>query len=234
MTRALGADGARAGWVVCVLDDGVVVDVALVDTMADAVDRWAPDRVAVDMPIGFVDAPVRDAEVAARALLPGRASTVFGVPCRTVVDEVRSGRLVDHAAATARQVEVTGKGLSVQAWGLLPRIVEVDDLRARVPDVLEVHPETAFATIAGSPLVRKTSWEGVARRRDLLVSQGVHPPSRFDGSDRVAPDDVLDAAVVAWVAAGEPGELRTLPDEPTQHDGDRPVVMTVRAPGPLG
>lgn len=225
---ALGADGAKAGWVVCVLDDGVVTEMAVVGRLADAIRRWSPDRVGVDMPIGLVDDPVRDAEVAARAMLPGRASTVFGVPCRTVVDAVREGSVSSHAEATARQVEVTGKGLSIQSWGLMPRIIEVDDLLRVRPDILEVHPETAFATVVGEPLARKTSWRGIGQRLEILTSLGIHVPPTFDGSDGIAPDDALDAAIVAWVAAGTPDKLATLPTTPTQHDAIRPVVMTVR------
>lgn len=227
--RVLGADGARGGWVVVALVDGRVDDVALVEDLGGAIERLGPfDAVAVDMPIGLVDEPRRDAEVAARAYLPGRGSTVFGVPCRTVVEAHRAGTVTDHAAASALQRQVTGSGLSIQAWGLVPRIVEVDDLLADHPDLLEVHPETAFRAVVGEPLPRKTSWSGIEARRAALASLGVDPPAFFPGGDRVSPDDVVDAAIVAWVADGWPHATRTLPPEATQHVGGRAVVMTVR------
>lgn len=229
--RVLGADGASGGWVVVVLVDGEVDEVVRASSLANAISDAGPlAAAAVDMPIGLVDEPRRDAEVAARAMLPGRGSTVFGVPCRTVVEAWRDGRVTDHAGATALQREVTGSGLSIQSWGLVPRIAEVDALLADHPGLLEVHPETAFRALDGAPLPRKTSWSGLARRRELLATVGVTLPTTFPGGGEVAPDDVVDAAAVAWVADGWPHATRTLPPEPTQWDGDRAAVMTVRDP----
>ncbi len=229
--RVLGVDGCAAGWVVVRLNDGALAEVEVVEALAEAVRDAEVDAVAVDIPIGLVDAP-RDADAAARTLLPGRASSVFSTPPRSVVDGARAGELTEHAAATARAVEVMGAGISMQAWRLVPKIVEADDLVAGGHDLREVHPEVAFAVLAGAALPRKRSWAGITTRRALLERHGVTLPDRFPGDEGVAPDDVVDAAVCAWVADGlaGAGQLLTVPEATDQRDHDRPVVITARVP----
>lgn len=228
----VGVDGCRGGWVAVRLVDGALAEVRVVPSLDQVLDPL-PDVVAVDIPIGLVDA-TRDADVAARRALPGRAASVFSAPARSVVDGYRDGSLLDHAAATARSVALTGGGLSMQAWRLVPKIAEVDALVATVPAdrLLEVHPELAFATLLGEVPPRKTSWPGLAVRRAALQQVGIDLPERFPGDVAAAPDDVVDAAVCAWVADGRAaGEhLRQLPDAPRQHDRGRPLVIVARHP----
>jgi predicted RNase H-like nuclease len=231
--RAIGADGCRGGWVVVTLVGGRVDEVEVVDRLGPALAAARPDAVGIDMPIGLTDVPTREADRAARALLGRRASSVFSAPLRVVVDAYVAGEVTTHAAATALAVATTGKGMSVQAWGLVPKVAEVDAVIAAGWEAAEVHPEAAFATLAGSPVERKTSWAGLERRRELLRGCGLELPSDFPGAARCAPDDVLDAAVCAYVADGiasAEGSVRTLPATPTELDRGRPIVITVRRP----
>lgn len=232
--RVLGVDGCRQGWVAVTLVDGAVVGVEVVSALAEALADGPFAAVAVDMPIGLVDAP-RAADVAARQLLPGRASSVFSAPPRAVIDGARDGGLTTHAEATARAVQVTGTGISMQAWRLVPKIVEVDGLVLEGQPLHEVHPEVAFAVLTGAALPRKRSWAGITTRRAVLARYGVDLPDRFPGDEAATPDDVVDAAVCAWVADGIAGAggIVTLPDDGTQHDRDRPVVITARLPPPV-
>lgn len=229
---AVGFDGCPAGWVAVTLVDGQVRDVEVVARLAPAVAVRGPAAIAIDMPIGLVDA-IREADVAARRLLPGRASSVFSTPARAVIDGWRDGTVTTHAQATALAVATTGKGLSQQAWRLVPKIAEVDDLVAKLTrPVLEVHPEVAFAVVTGTPLPRKRSWAGMNARRAVLGDLGVQLPDRFDGDELAAPDDVVDAAICAWVAdgaaAGAP--LTAVPADATQHDRGRPIAIHARRP----
>lgn len=231
---ARGLDGYPEGWVVVTLHDGAVADVEVVPELADVEDDGAP--VGIDIPVGLTDVPVRAADAGARKLLPGRASSVFNAPPRCVVDGWVAGTLTTHAAASAHAREVTGKGISQQAWRLVPKIAEVDRLVAGGRAVLEVHPELAFTLVVGEPLPRKRSWSGLTTRRGLLGALGLELPDRFLGDDRCAPDDVLDAAICAWVAdAAAQGErLVCVPEPATQHDHDgRPVVIHARAAPPV-
>jgi predicted RNase H-like nuclease len=234
--RAIGVDGCRDGWVVVVLDDGALNAVSVVDTLAEILgtpDAAGPDGtavpVAVDIPIGLLDAD-READAAARRALPGRAASVFSAPPRVVVDGFRDGSITEHAAASAAASTATGKGLSMQSWRIVPKIAEVDGHVAAGHRLLEVHPELAFTTAAGTVLPRKASWPGIATRRALLSELGIDLPDRFPGDERTAPDDVVDAAICAWVADGvASGErLRTVPEHPGQTDRGRPVVIHAR------
>lgn len=225
----LGLDGCPSGWVAVVMADGVVAHVQVVATLRDALGLVRAQAVGIDMPVGLVDGP-RETDAAARALLPGRASSVFSTAPRAVVAGHVDGTLTSHAEATARSVEVTGAGLSQQAWRLVPKMAEVEALAGEGVELTEVHPELAFATVAGAPLPRKRSWPGLMLRRELLVDLGIHLPARFDGDTDAAPDDVVDAAICAWVAdgivAGAP--LLRVPEATSQVAHGRPIVITVR------
>jgi predicted RNase H-like nuclease len=227
--RVVGLDGCPSGWVAVALDDGEVHDVRVVGSIADALELHRPAAVCIDMPVGLVDAP-RDTDAAARALLPGRASSVFSTAARAVVTGWSSGELTTHAQATARNVEVLGAGLSQQAWRLVPKMAEVEGLIAAGVSLIEVHPELAFATVAGGPLPRKRSWPGLRLREELLGELGIHLPARFPGDTAAAPDDVVDAAICAWVADGlaGAGTVRTVPERTEQTAYGRPIVITVR------
>jgi len=233
MRRVLGLDGCPTGWVAVWLDDGRVDEVAVVGTLDEALAHRRVTRVGVDMPVGLVDGP-RDTDREARSRLKGRASSVFSTAPRAVVEGWRDGTITTHADATRRSVEVMGHGLSQQAWRLVPKMAEVDAAAVAGAHLTEVHPELAFATIAGAPLPRKRSWPGVAERQRVLDALGIHLPERFARDTEAAPDDVLDAAVCAWVAdglAGAPGRIETVPGRTQQRAHGRPIVITVRHPG---
>jgi predicted RNase H-like nuclease len=230
---ALGFDGCPAGWVAVTLEAGTVCRVEVVAHLRDGlpVGTAGADAIAVDMPVGLVDAD-RDADQAARRALPGRASSVFSTPPRSVVDGWRTGEVRTHAEAVAAARQATGKGVSQQAWRLVPKIAEADDLVAAGVPLLEVHPEVAFAVLAGQPLPRKRSWAGLSVRRALLAAVGVVLPDRFVDDDRAAPDDVVDAAICAWVADGAAtgAPLRPLPAATGQRTHGRPIAIHAREP----
>jgi predicted RNase H-like nuclease len=226
---ALGLDGCPTGWVAVTLRDGAVDDVRVVARIEDAVAAVGAVHIGIDMPVGLVDGP-RETDAAARALLPGRASSVFSTAPRPVVQGWVDGTVTTHAEATALSVAVSGVGLSQQAWRLVPKMAEVEQLVTAGTGLTEVHPELAFATIAGVPLPRKRSWSGLMLRRELLAELGVDLPTRFAGDIAAAPDDVVDAAVCAWVADGlaSGAPIRQVPERTSQTAHGRPIVITVR------
>jgi predicted RNase H-like nuclease len=227
--RVLGLDGCPTGWVAVALVDGRVDDVRVVSSIEEALELHRPVATGIDMPVGLVDGP-RDTDAAARVLLPGRASSVFSTAVRAVVSGWSSGELTTHAQATARSVEVLGSGLSQQAWRLVPKMAEVERIVASGVRLTEVHPELAFATVVGEPLPRKRSWPGMRLRGELLEDLGLRLPVRFPGDTAAAPDDVVDAAICAWVADGlaGAGSVRTVPERTDQTAHGRPIVITVR------
>lgn len=228
--QAVGVDGTCRGWVAVVVVDDLVVDVWRVADLATIVDRVGAVPFGVDIPIGLLDRPRRAADLAVRAQLVHTASSVFPAPCRSVVDAYRAGEINDHDAANALSRRVTGAGLSRQAWNLVDKIAEADALVERGIDLCEVHPELAFHLRATRPLPGKRSWNGVMARLAIVRALGLELPDHIEGGDRMSPDDVLDAAIVAWTAAGlhHPAGLRSHPDPPEEWDRGRPIAIWTR------
>ena len=190
-----GVDGCRTGWVVAVGPATGVepVDVRVVRSFADVL-ALDVDVIGVDIPIGLPASGVRACDVAARRLLGPRRSSVFPAPARAVLGAAT------WEEANARSRAVDGRGLARQTFGLLAKIAEVDRLvtPAAQQRVVEVHPEVAFATMAGGPMASpKRTAEGGAARRALVTERFGEVPARLPGA---APDDVLDACAVLWVA----------------------------------
>jgi predicted RNase H-like nuclease len=196
-----GVDGCRAGW--------VAFEVNLINhaTSVEVVDlsTWLRERppdlacVAIDIPIGLLDGS-RACDKAARKLLgQPRGTSVFAAPCRAALSAKT------HAAASATNLEITGRGLSQQAWGIAPKIKQVDD--AITSDcqrwTFEVHPEVCFWALAGKrPMAHgKKTKAGVIERLDLLrpVFPDIERHLQNRGAN-VGRDDLLDAAVAAWTA----------------------------------
>jgi predicted RNase H-like nuclease len=196
-----GIDGCRGGWV------AFKVHLASQNTSVEIIDLPSvltnkPDHLAIlaiDIPIGLLDGS-RACDKSARKLLgQPRGTSVFAAPCRASLSAK------DHADATATNFRTTGRGLSLQAWGIASKIKQVDD--AITPEcqkwAFEVHPEVCFWALAGErPMKhRKKTKAGVNERLDLL--QPVFPGVERYLQDRpanVAKDDLLDAAVAAWTA----------------------------------
>jgi predicted RNase H-like nuclease len=200
-------DGCARGWVAVSLTapfppampDGPVFGVTTVD-MAATLDELALAAVTgIDMPLGLLAAGWRDADRLARRALGRRGSTVFAIPPRPALEAA------SHAEASRTCRELTGQGLSVQAYGLRRKVAEAEQYRRRVATdpggvrLHEVHPELAFAALAGGAPIpaSKHTPAGLATRRDLLHRAGLRLPSKLPG---LAENDLLDAAAVAWSA----------------------------------
>jgi predicted RNase H-like nuclease len=225
----LGVDGCRAGWVGALLsatsyDVLVAADVA---TLVDAARRVAPDLavVGIDIPIGLPDHGPRLTDRLARSLLPpGRKSSVFPTPSRAAVAHTT------HPEVSAANRGALGVGLSIQAYHLIPKILDVDAFVRSGPPVrvLEAHPEVSFAEIDPACVVpSKTTVAGRAARRAALLAVGLEPPAYVRGQG-YAPDDLLDACAVAWTAARyAAGTAYSLPDPPEVFSDGLPAAIWV-------
>jgi predicted RNase H-like nuclease len=201
----IGIDGCRGGWIAALVEGDSVSWQITTDVRELIADRQA-EAVAIDIPIGLPsitdDNHRRCCDDEARNSPGVRSSSVFPAPVREVL-----------ACATypdARELLATfgEASMSAQAFGIVPAVRKVDE--ALLPDdemrVIETHPETAFAVMAGvragdSVLPTKKSAVGAALRLQLLSGW------RADALDvlaccpvRVPIDDALDALVCAWVA----------------------------------
>ena len=154
---------------------------------------------AVDMPIGLTDTPRpgRSCEGEARALMPGKASSVFPTPCRPAL----AATTHTEANAISRQ---RGMGLNQQTFHLFPKLREIDELlrgNARLRRVVyEAHPELAFARMSGGKpvLSKKRKPDGFAERHKLLARHGFK--WKAEPLAGAARDDVLDAMAVCRTA----------------------------------
>jgi predicted RNase H-like nuclease len=160
------------------------VVVAVVRRLREALDL-APGTVAVDIPIGLPEASGtrRACDVDARRALGPRRSSVFPAPSR---------------AALRLHRWAPGHGLTKQAWNLVPKVIEADDLWCE--RLHECHPELSFALLAGEPLPsRKATPAGRADRR-LLLREALPEADTLLRLPGAADDDVLDALACLWSA----------------------------------
>ena len=184
---------------------GSPVAFSLLPSFADV---WAEAQsqgvlaIGVDMPIGLPGQQRRRSDIEARELLGPRRSSLFWTPPLGVLDGA------DHAEANSLSKSTTGRGLSIQAFHLLPKVREVravltpDDLATEArPQAAEVHPETSFTVLASQPMsASKRQPAGQAERLAALAPEfdnlDAAPPSLAGAT----PDDLLDAAAAAWTA----------------------------------
>lgn len=201
--RVAGLDGCRRGWVMVSASadqrgPSTVEGVVDLDDVITRLERGELAAVGIDIPVGLPDGGGRRCDVEARVLIGPRRSSVFPAPLRWIL----GSRTYEEASARSRAL--SGKGLSRQAFGIVPKVREVDLVMTpkRQHHLVEVHPEVSFATLAGVPMAHaKKTPAGRAERLDVLrrvfpdIDEGAE--SRVHGA---APDDVLDAFAVAWTA----------------------------------
>ena len=230
----LGVDGCPAGWI------GVWYDIRghasprhqLFRSLDEIGEQTVqPQIIAIDMPIGFPDIARkggRDCEVAARKLLPGKTSSVFSSPSRAALSAK------DYPGACDVNSRNGGPRLSKQSFALFPKMREADAFKksALGNRVYEAHPEVALAVLNRNPVVEsKKTQDGRRIRLDILRRLGfpadLLEPHTYPKT-RIAPDDLVDAAICAIVAQRiANGQHVTLPaDPPVDADG---IKMAIHA-----
>ena len=229
-----GVDGCRGGWFV-VLRQGIsrprAVRFSLCQEFAEVLAlREQPHVLAVDIPIGLLATPQRGGRACdreARRVLGGRRrSSVFTPPTRPAL----KGRSYREAIRLNRQ------GLSLQAYGILAKIREVDRLLIGVGarHVHEAHPELAFAQLGGAAMQHNKKTAAGQQERERWLRRHYHSHylvpaelrARF-GSGAVAFDDILDAYALACTAARiARGQAIRLPAGPPLQDA-RELPMAI-------
>jgi predicted RNase H-like nuclease len=228
-----GVDGCRAGWVVVLtptacVDGAARAEVAVARDFRGVLDLTRGARiVGVDMPMGLLDAAApggRECDRRARRLLGWpRACSVFSPPVRDALSRpsYRRALSANRASSAARL------GISIECFGLFPRLREVDEAltadHALAERVTEIHPELSFRALAGGAMglgEPKRSPRGLSRRVALL--RPVFPCLTRALKHRVAgvaADDLLDALAVAWSAARVARDSAVcLPSRPAPRD----------------
>lgn len=206
MKVVIGVDGCPAGWIAVIW--GRTVRHQVCETFTSVLDLEG-DIIAVDMPIGFPAvsrAGGRDCEREARkCLAPGRKSSIFASPSRAVIDACPASYRA--AAALNRESSDPPRSLTRQAFGIVPKMAEIDRLMAAglQQRVFETHPEVAFSVMNNGTSISasKKSPHGRSAREQLLKASAFPyehlPPNPYRLSD-VGLDDIVDACACAWVA----------------------------------
>jgi len=203
-----GLDGTKAGWVAALWSGpGSAVELRAVKEIAEVL-LWPdrPSRIAVDIPIGFLDEAVpggRECDRLARKRIGARRASVFSPPVRAAL----AAKTYEDAKTINRANSSDGIGISKQSYFLFPKMREVDAVMQKAePDLVhEAHPEVSFAQLNGAlPLSHyKKTAEGRTERIRLLESAkvlGVKDMLAKRSEFAAGPDDVLDAIAVSWTA----------------------------------
>ena len=223
---AAGIDGCRGGWV-CAGWDGKHWTLQCLPNLEAIVSLLAPQAtVCIDIPIGLSIDGFRACDQAARQLLGKRSSSVFPAPPRLALAPLSYEEI--NLASKSK----SGKGVSKQAYYLLPKIREAEAL-IRSPHYdcanwLETHPELCFSSLNGGVSMRenKKTQGGYRERRRILAR---HITART--IDRLlrnlmtsvprgqcARDDMLDAMVCGVVACLDATSRDCLPQGKQEFD----------------
>lgn len=234
MQLCCGVDGCPGGWI-CIRApvDAPDFTYSFHPRFSDLLETLDPKAiVAVDMPIGLTAAGPRECDRAARRFLGfPRSASVFSAPIRPAL-RARTWR-----QASQIRERIDRKRYQQQAWGLFPKVREVDTLLRAHPryqdQVFEAHPEVTFAAMNEGLAMAHPKKKPAGRKERLSLVErclgsealGIYedacrhrrklPPSHLPYGalppDEVGRDDILDALALVWtarrIAAGEHGML---------------------------
>ena len=220
---AVGVDGCRTGWV-CAGWDGRHWVLVLIPSLEDLLPLAPSAIVYIDMPIGLSENGVRACDQAARRQL-GRARAVYSL--RRRVWRWKAAYADINSESKLRY----GRGVSKQAFYLLPKIRELELILSRT-DVsasnwYETHPELCFSALNnGVPMRHNKKSEAGRSERLAILERVLREPgvmSMYGSFAAEVPrarcqlDDIVDS-LVCVVASLDATERRFLPDGPTECD----------------
>lgn len=224
MMAVIGVDGCRSGWLAVRSQSECECDceIRVFHTIRE-IWTWGGGEtlILIDVPVGLSDAGKRlcDSQARRRLGFP-RNTSVFSPPVR------RALLACGWRDAAEVNERFTGKRISQQAWGIAPKIREVDEfLRAnpqRQGRLREVHPELLFWSLNGQRAMRIPKRRSAGRAERLALLANYWPAVRplFERERRwlrgqgAAADDLIDALVCVVAAHACAGQFRTLPKKP--------------------
>jgi len=206
----IGIDACKSGWIAALLS-GDSIKLRQFESFRALLEALVGNAqfILIDIPIGLISkavldrredsAPYRRCDLKAKMLLGRRASTIFHPPTREAL------QATNHLEASSLNKSITGKGLSIQAYGIAKKIGEVDSSLRQdvtlVSKIREFHPEIAFLNLGWGNLDRKKTEKGITQR--IQVIQKYVADFRLEGCPvfrGVKKDDILDAAIGAVLA----------------------------------
>jgi predicted RNase H-like nuclease len=198
LSRYIGLDGFRWGWVAVWIDDEGFDGF----DYAPELDRLLSvphKRAMIDIPIGLPNVGRRVCDVEAQRLL---GSSVFV--------GARRNLLTFDTQASANEYywlhEGKGTGISCQLRGIRDKIKQVDDFITPMlqDELLETHPELIFSKLKGAgKLERKKSHVGRSQRIKILMNSGFRRIEQWldwRQNTGIGRDDLIDACACAIAA----------------------------------
>ena len=204
MINTAGLDGCKSGWLIFYYQDNQY-QFQLINSILDATTVFERShKIFVDVPIGLSSLNYnRLIEKQMRKLLKNRSSTVFTPPCREALEQK------DYLEANQKNRQITGKGLSKQAFNIGKKILEVDGFLKtdRNFKLIESHPEICFKILSGKVLqTKKNTFEGQLERRKIISNLSIELDKTIAKAlktypkSEAQPDDIIDAAVLCLSA----------------------------------
>ena len=245
--KFVGVDGCPAGWLSVALGEDAFHEIKVFGTFPDLV-RYYHDAalILVDIPIGLKEGGPegRRCDMEARGCLKHRKSSVFRVPVLKAVHQKTREAAAKVEQELTKKENGKGKSIGSTAWGIVPKIAEVDRFMIKNVDmhekVREVHPEILFWALNGEEDMRcsKKTLQGfydrmnvlrkVERRADAILE---HALPLTCNPKVVGGDDILDALAAAVTARlGYPDKLATLPENPPRDTRGLPMEMVFYNP----
>lgn len=202
--KYIGVDGCKGGWIASIYDRGSfeIKKYSSVDELVEANKNY--NELLIDMVIGLQSNKdeVRP-DNAARALIPGRTSTIFAVPARQAVyAETR-------AAIREANKSALDKDLPAQAIAIIPKMRELDEFLQENPAhknrLKESHPEVCFSRLNGSVVMsRKADEEGITERVGIIKQYMPEITEEYIYQEakrfKCNADDIVDSIVLCITA----------------------------------
>lgn len=202
--KYIGVDGCKGGWIASIYDKGSfeIKKYCSVDELVEANENY--NELLIDMVIGLQSNKneVRP-DNAARALIPGRTSTIFAVPARQAV---YADTKEEMKKANKQALD---KGLQEQAIGIIPKMRELDEFLQNNPAhknrLKESHPEVCFSRLNGSVVMsRKADGEGITERVGIIKQYMPEITEEYIYQEakrfKCNADDVVDSIVLCITA----------------------------------
>ena len=237
MAKYIGVDWASKGWFGVILYDNGSWETDHFPTIWSLWKNHSDAfRISIDIPIGLPANNRRACDVEAKQKLGQQGRSVFYTPLREAVYEQN----IEDAKETNLEA---GYSIQNQAWGIVPRIREVDEFLDMTPSardcLFETHPELCFYSLnEQKTLPRKETEVGIQRRKELLENEQLEALSIYEqacdlyltpeyASFLNSKDDILDALVAAVAAKRPVDELARLPkaNDPPQDACGLPMQM---------
>jgi predicted RNase H-like nuclease len=199
----IGIDGCPGGWLAVFVQERSRLRAQVFPNFGDLLNAVPPGSViGVDIPIGLPNTGPRPCDLEARQRLKmPRSASVFPAPLRACLGAT------SYKEAAKIRYKIEGKKMSLQAFGILKKVAEVDALllndKRLAERVVEVHPEVSFMEWNSKRPMKhsKHKQEGKAERAKLIEKEWPNAIEslRIDlRGENYALDDLYDSLSALW------------------------------------